>query len=190
MTVRPIGVQDGLAPTLIQQNGQAVITEFADGAGSEVARVVTPNAETIFATDFSPSDAGTLFMALDITPEASGLLIISVNIAIVAEGTDQPSCAMFYVDDLTAITGGTLIAPGITAVPTATTPAFGAGVEVFAASNATQLVDEDHISLLTFAGIPVQAVAGHRTGLVFVADSPAEVVWATVACSLSVIEQP
>src|SRR5215472_2351434 len=159
---------------LVKEDGQALLIIPLDVAtAGSTARVVTPNAEAVFAGAFSTGEGGAPLAVLDITPTSSGLLIVNANFAIQAvEGTDTPLISLYYVDNLVSVNGGTLYAPGLTSAPTSTTPNETSGVGVFGLSQATQVINTQNLCELTFAGVPVQAVAGHRTGLAFFAISP------------------
>lgn len=165
----------------IQANGETTVS------GN---RVITPNAEALLpGLPFQPG-TGKVLLVADITPQSSGLLLCSIQLAIVEDAAGVPAMALIYVDDLTAVTGGTLIAPGLTVQPTSTTPAFGAGVAVFAVEAVTF---NDGINpnnaILTFAGIPVQAVEGHRSGIIVVAKDSGAQHWTGVTATVSVVEQ-
>jgi hypothetical protein len=165
----------------IQANGETTVS---------TTRVVTPNAETPLTAPFAPG-AGKVLLVADITPATSGLLLVSVNVALIEDATGVPGFAIFFIDNLTAITGGTLLAPGLTEEPTSTTPAFGTGVLVFS-TEAPSFNDgsNPHTAVLTLAGVPVQAVVGHRTGIVVLARDTAAQNWTSVAATVSVVEQP
>lgn len=190
MAIRPIGVQDGIAPVLIQQNGQAVITEFADGGGSEGVHLQTPNAQSTFASAFVPGTAGKLIAVFDFTPDDTGTMRLNLNLSADASIADQPELVFFLVADLTAITGGTLIAPGITAAPTSTTPAAETGVEMWSvAANSFTVGETADGVFLVAAGIPAQCVVGTRYGIaVVMASQTITTSFGTVSVSASLDE--
>ena len=164
----------------IQGNGGAPLT---------LTRVVTPNADTSLTAPIAPGVLGKVLLVADITPQSTGLLLVSVNVDLIEDAAGVPGFAIFFVDNLTAVTGGTLIAPGLTEEPTSTTPAFGAGVAVFA-TEAPSFDDgtNPHNAVLPLAGVPVQAVVGHRTGIIVVARDTGAQNWTAIAATVSVIE--
>ena len=160
------------------------------------SRIITPNTESSFAANgdvFVPTEAGKILAVVDITPTASGLLIVNAAFAVASNtASDIPSIGLFYIDLLTGVTGGSAIpgASAITRLPTATTPAQGV-TPVFAAFQGTVVLGPNNIAQVNFPGVPVTAVPGHRTGLVFFAASGASnsAQW-VVGGAVSVIEQP
>jgi hypothetical protein len=166
----------------IQGNGGAPLT---------LSRVVSLNdiATKSLPAPFAPGVSKVLLVA-DITPQSSGLLIVSINVDVIEDAPGVPGIALFYVDDLTAITGGTVVAPGLTAEPVSTTPAFGAGVAIFAAE-AISFNDgaNPNTAIVIMAGIPVQAVVGHRSGIIVVAHDTGAQNWTSLSASVSVVEE-
>lgn len=162
----------------IQANGETTVS------GN---RVVTPNTPTSLAVPFAPGPGGKVLLVADITPQSSGLLLVSVNLSIIEDAAGVPGCEIIFVDDLTAITGGTLIAPGLTSEPTSTTPAFGAGEAVFATAQPST-AGAPHIATLTLASVPVQAVTGHRTGIILLGVDTGAQNWTNILAAISVVE--
>jgi hypothetical protein len=163
----------------IQANGETTVS---------ANRVVTPNPITELTVPFAPG-AGKVLLVADITPQSSGLLLVSVNLGITEDAAGVPAFLIAYVDLLTAVTGGTLIAPGLTEEPTSTTPAFTAGVGVFAVENPSfNDGTNPHEATLTAASVPVQAVVGHRTGIIVVAKDTGAQNWTAISASVSVVE--
>lgn len=192
MTVTAIGVSTGIAPVLVGANGQQVITEFATaGEGVQGVVVRSPNAQTIFAEGFEPGTGGTaLLLVLDITPAATGLITILAQFPIASSNSGSiQSIAAFAVPALTAVTGGTAIATGVTATPTSTTPAFTdpSAIELIAQAQPSFINGEVNDTVLNFA-FTFQGTEGTRYGFVFVAtDSDSENAW-TCAGQASAVE--
>jgi hypothetical protein len=168
----------------------ALYTIQAESAGIDMlARVITPNAEAgKVLTPLAPGVATVLLVA-DITPTTTGLLMVSVNVAVIEDAPGVPGLALFYVPNLTAVTGGTPIAPGLTDQPTSTTPAFGAGTLVWTTEQDSfnDGVNPNN-AIPVMAGVPIQAVVGQRSGIIVVARDTAAQNWTSVAASVSVIE--
>jgi hypothetical protein len=162
------------------------------GVGGPVvtpARVVTPTEETILPAPFQPGALGKVLLVADVTPTRTGLLLVSVNVTIVEDAAGVPGLALFFVDDLTGITGGTLLSPGLTAEPTSTTPAFSAGVPVFAVEEPSfDDGSNPHNAIVQMASVPVQAVVGHRTGIIVVGRDTGTQNWTAMAAAVSVVE--
>lgn len=117
--------QDGQVVPLIPVPASAL-------QGVEGAVVASPNTVSSFAGSFVPGTTGSLLAVIDITPVATGLLTINVDLggsclATAADGA-LPELLVFVVADLTAVTGGTELVPGLTLTPTSTTPAASGGV--------------------------------------------------------------
>jgi hypothetical protein len=168
----------------------ALYTIQAEGDTTvSLTRVVTPNALTSLPVPFQPGIAGKTLLVADITPATTGRLLVSVNLSIIEDAAGIPAFAIFYVDNLTGIVGGTLIAPGLTAEPTSTTPAVGTGVVVFA-TEAIAFNDgaNPHVALPIVASVPIQAVVGHRTGIFVFAHDSGTQNWTSIGASVSVIE--
>lgn len=167
----------------------AALYNIAEGAPAPpmTAHLSTPNTETQFLASEAPGPGGAVLALLDFTPTRTGLMRISVNVSMnVTGGADQPSIALIYLDNLTAVGGGTLIAPGITAGPSSVTPAVGGGVAMCAFAEET--FDGDSVAVVTLAGIPLQAVVGHRTGVAVIIASPHSRTFTNVAAVISVDE--
>lgn len=158
------------------------------------SRVVTPNTESSFAAsgdEFVPEEAGKILAVVDITPTASGLLIVNAAFAIASNTAEVPSVALFYIDLLTGVTGGSALpgASAITRLPTSTTPAQS-GAPVFVPFQGTSVLGPNNVAQVNFPGVPVTAIPGHRTGLVFFAQSTSNTAQWTVGGAVSVLEQP
>jgi hypothetical protein len=151
------------------------------------ASVLSPNAPFNFTLPFSPG-AGKILLVVDITPRASGKLILAGNIC--ASGLaaiDQIEFIMQWVDLLTAITGGTSGGTGITLQPTSVTGAAPVSV-----AQVNQAVATPEAGLYTGSvgfNIPIQAIAGHRTGIVILASSIANIAWPNLFANVSVTER-
>jgi hypothetical protein len=167
----------------------AALYTIAANGGSPVTftRVTTPNTETSLTVPFQPTDVGKVLLVADLVPQTTGLLLVSVNLDVIEDAAGAPAIAAFLVDDLTAVTGGTLIAPGLTEEPTSTTPAFG-GPPIFSTEQASFAAGNPHQASLTLASCPVQAVVGHRIGIVIVASDTAAQNWTGIAVSMAVVE--
>jgi hypothetical protein len=163
-----------------------------NNANSSLARVVSPNLETLLPSSFSPTSSGKVVAVVDITPSAAGLMLTSINMAIVASAPDDATLIAFFVPNLTAITGGTLVAPGLTFAPTSTTPLYTdpSSVIMLSAVEPTEVVGGANIGTVSMANLPVQATPNKRCGIVFVAVSPNNTTWTSVAVSTAVVEQP
>jgi hypothetical protein len=200
----PYGLPDAVNPgsyTQIASSVAARITQLLTQITNEGifipttgARVVTPNTESSFAANgdsFVPAEAGRILAVVDITPTASGLLIVNAAFAVSSNASDIPSIALFYIDLLTGITGGSALpgASAITRLPTNTTPAHS-GSPVFVPFQGTVVLGPNNVAQVSFPGVPVTAVPGHRTGLVFFAQSTSNSAQWTVGGSVSIIEQP
>jgi hypothetical protein len=169
---------------------------FAINAGAQEpvvtpVRVVTPSIETLLPVPFAPGVGGEVLLVADVTPTASGLFLVSVNIALVESAAGVPGLALFFVENLTAVTGGTAVAPALTAEPTSTTPAFGAGTPVYAVEQPSfNDGSNPNNGILTMASIPVQLTAGVRAGIIVVARDTGAQNWTAISAQFSAIEQP
>lgn len=157
------------------------------GAPPMTARLSTPNTETQFLASEAPGPGGAVLALLDFTPTRTGLMRISVNVVLNASGADTPTVALTYIDNLTAVGGGTLIAPGITAGPSSVTPAVGTGVSMCAIAEPT-FTDGGTVATIVLASIPLQAVVGHRTGVAVLIASPQSRILTNIAAIISVDE--
>ncbi|HEY2570825.1 MAG TPA: hypothetical protein VGI27_05100, partial [Solirubrobacteraceae bacterium] len=141
----------------------ALYTIQAGGGTSIVslARVVSPTEITAFPAPFQPTTLGKVLFVADFTPEVSGLVLVSVNVDIESDAVGVPGLALFVVP-LTAVTGGTLIAPGLTAEPTSTTPAFSAGLPMIAVEHPTfdDGSGNPNTSILVIASAPLNGTPG------------------------------
>ena len=156
------------------------------------ALVTTPNLEHTIAS-FLPGVAGRIVAVADITPVSSGDVFVNANLSVNADAVDVPAMVLFYIADLTAVTGGTPIVsphPGITELPTSTTPVATTGVVIFATEEAT-FVDSNaaNAAVLQIAGAPVKAPVGHRAGFVLFAKSNNEGTHWVSGLSMSVSER-
>lgn len=166
---------------------------IARGAGanaSALPRVITPNAPQTFAAALAPAaGTGSLVAAVDITPRKSGLLLCSALFNIQSDAADQCLIELLYVDLLTAITGGTLLAPGLTATPTSTTPVDTSNPPVAVQAQSTQVFTGPlNDAAIIFPSVPVQAIAGHRSLIAFRGVSVNLRTW-LVGGTISVIER-
>lgn len=172
----------------------AALYTIQAGGGADfmsLARVITPNLESSLPVPFEPTAAGKVLVVADITPESTGLLLVSVNLSIIEDAAGTPGIAVIFLDDLTAVTGGTLIAPGLTAEPTSTTPSFSpGGVVIMAVQEATFAAAQPNNAVLTIAAAPVQVTVGHRVGIFVVAVDSSTQNWTALGLSMSVVEQP
>lgn len=174
----------------VSQTWLAALFSLAAGGGSPMVlpvRVFSPP-QAQLPVPFQPTSAGKLLAVADVTPQFTGKLLVSVNIALFEDASGTPAFALFYVDDLTAVTGGTVIAPGLIGEPTSTTPAFGAGVPIAAVQEPSFAGSAPDQAILVMASIPVQAVVGHRTGLVLVATDTGTQNWTGITAMISVVE--
>jgi hypothetical protein len=94
---------------------------IASSAQSSIAalqnRVVSPNDyNTNIIGNIAPGAGGAIIAVVDITPKASGLLYVSgyLHADATSVGVDEVTLQSNYLPSLTGITGGTLIAPGLT----------------------------------------------------------------------------
>lgn len=186
-------IAQALVARVKQGNAQIVTQGINPNATASVgskARVVTPNSETVFTTNFSPGTSK-LLAVIDITPSNSGLLLASFTAAIVTAAPDSCEIVAFFVDNLTSVVGGTLIAPGVTAVPSATVPDWAVhGVEMFASFSPTTSVAGQIDAIVPMCDMPVQVSAPlHRVGIAFVAASTNAVQWQNVSAMATAIEQ-
>lgn len=174
----------------VSQTWIAALFSLAAGGGSPMVlpvRVVSPP-EAQLSVPFQPTSAGKLLLVADVTPQFTGLLLVSINLALIEDATGTPAFAIFFVDDLTAVTGGTEVAPGLIGEPTSTTPAFGSGVPIMAVQEPSFAGSAPHQAILTAASVPVQAVVGHRTGIVVVATDTSTQNWTAITAMVSVVE--
>ena len=161
-------------------------------SGLSLARVISGNGpEATFAVQ--PTTLGKLLAVVDITSLQTGLVLVSANFGIQADATDTPGVAMFWMPGLTSVSGGTLIAPGLTdgnLGTLATTPdVIATGTEVFAVSGPTAVINAANTVNLAFAGVPLKLMPGVRTAIGFLGISnSAETGW-TVGLTVSVVEQ-
>jgi hypothetical protein len=169
----------------------AALYTIAAGGGAALivpAKVTTPTTPETQVT-LTPGAAGQLLAVIDITPTSTGLVLVSANFGVIPASADAPQIAMFFVEDLTAVTGGTLVSPGLTTHPTSITPALPGSGEVFATADTAETIAAQLVASLTFAGVPVQLTVGHRAGIAFFAVSNGTIAW-TVGMSISAVEQP
>jgi hypothetical protein len=173
------------------------IAKAAGGVGALGNRVVSPND---FATNqignIAPTGAGVFVAVVDITPRASGLLYVSGYLGADATsvGVDQVILESGYYPGLTGITGGTLIAPGLTTAqgaPITAVTLTGAPTQIALSRAETQAP----AGALTGAwsmpiAFPVHAVAGQRTGITFFLISANARTFTNLQLSIDVTEQP
>lgn len=173
----------------LARNWMAPLYAIAAGAPAPpmTATLQTPNTETTFLASEAPGPGGAVLALLDFTPTRTGKMRINVNVSMnVTGGADFPTIALIYIDNLTAVGGGTLIATGITAGPSSVTPPVSGGVSMCAFAEPT--FDTDSVAVVVLAGIPLQAVVGHRTGVAVVLASPNSRTFTNVAAVISVDE--
>lgn len=158
----------------------------AGGNGATGAFLATPASGTgaqLVASGFEPQIAGKLLAVVDITPQKSGILLLSATLEVVASLADTPNVAVYYVDALTGVVGGTVISPAgvpgaeIVATPTSTTPAFGTGSIVFESDNTVSSAGQT----IVLANVPIRAVEGHRTLIAIVGLSSSNTITWTVS---------
>lgn len=169
----------------------AAIYEINESLGPPpmTATLQTPNTETQFLASEAPGPGGAVLALLDFTPTRTGKMRISVTVALNSSAVDDPTVSLIYIDNLTAVGGGTLIAPGITAGPSSVTPAVGSGVSMCALAQPTFVESAVDVGIVVLASIPLQAVVGHRTGVAVVIASPASATYTNIAAIISVDEQ-
>jgi hypothetical protein len=173
----------------------AALYTIQAGGGTPVnalARVVSPTVITPWPVPFQPGVAGKILFVADITPEVTGELLVSVNVQIISDGAGVPRILLGVVGPLTAVTGGTLLAPGLTLEATSVTPDFSTALPV--ATNLDETFDDGagnpHTAVLTIASIPINATRGVRIGIVgFAADTSTQ-SWTALTGQISVQEQP
>lgn len=173
---------------------------IASSAQSSIAalqnRVVSPNDyNTNIIGNIAPGAGGAIIAVVDITPKASGLLYVSgyLHADATSVGVDEVTLQSNYLPSLTGITGGTLIAPGLTTAQAApiTAVASGAPVEI-----ALTRVDTPAPGGGLSGGwtmpvcFPIQAVKGQRTGITLFLISANARTFTNLQLSLDVTEQP
>jgi hypothetical protein len=153
-------------------------------------RVISPTEITPLPAPFQPGTLGKVLFVADITPEVSGLILLSVNLNLISDAAGAPGLAIFIVA-LTAVAGGTVLAPGLTVEPTSTTPAFGTGIPAFAMAEPTfDPGDGSHAGILTISGLPINGTVGQRYGIIGVARDTSTQNWTALNIGLSAVEQP
>ena len=161
-------------------------------SGLNLARVISPNGPLSSFT-LQPTTVGKLLAVIDITPKQTGLLLVSANFQIVADGVDFPQIAMLWEENLTAVTGGTLLAPGLTdgnLGTLATTPdVVSGGTEVYSAAAPTAVFGASNYVNIAFAGIPFELTAGVRAAVGFFGISTGSETGWTVSLTASAVEQ-
>jgi hypothetical protein len=160
------------------------------GAALSLQRVVSPTEITPLPAPFQPGTGGKILFVADITPEVSGLLLLSVNLNLISDATGAPGLAIFVVE-LTAVAGGTVLAPGLTVEPTSTTPDFSTGIPAFATAEPTfDPGDGSHTAVLSIAGLPINGTVGTRYGVIGIARDTSTQHWTSLNIGLSLVEQP
>lgn len=163
------------------------LASLALGGGQNAAHQQTPNGWNVLATGFEPTEAGKILVAVTIVPRASGNLRVSANFELVASTSDAPSIAGYFVQPVSAVTGGDTIVgtplDGITTTPTSTTPAATSGTVIFEPEIGTVTAFE-----VTCAGVPVQAVVGEPVLIAFVLTSDSNTTTYTAIGAIAVDE--
>lgn len=158
-------------------------------------RVISPNG--LGANDLGniTPGASTIIAVVDITPQASGLLYVAgyLETGATSAGTDRVSMDINGIPTLTGITGGVLVAPGLTLAQGAAitgvaggAPQSGSRTFVESAAPAGTLTGA---WTMAFA-FPFQATPGDRTGLEFLLTSGSNRTFDNLTLCLSVTEQP
>jgi hypothetical protein len=170
----------------------ALYTIQAGGGTGPVTlqRVITPTTVALLPAPFEPTSAGKILFVIDITPQ-SNLILVSVNVDLISDGAGVPGLNLVLVPLLTAVTGGTVIAPGITAEATSTTPAVSTGTEIVPTEAPTfdDGSGNPHSCILVVASAPVTVIAGQRYGIVCLARDTSTQNWTSIAAAISAIAQ-
>jgi hypothetical protein len=160
--------------------------------GGNATPIVTPNTAGFLATTFTPGLApGSLVLAADMTPLKSGLLFASALLNVTASAPDLVQFALEWVDLLTSITGGTLIAPGLhgrIGSPLVTIPVDTTNAPVAVGSKNTEVQTGANIATISFPAVPIQAVPGHRTLVALRGISSSAVITWAVGGTFSLVE--
>lgn len=141
-----------------------VVSEISDpnlGSGTVITTGTGEAVLAAFADNFVPTETGKLLFAAAFGPTASGVFTVDVNLEINSSvANDQVVAEFFLVENLTAITGGHQVAPGIFRLPTSTTPTATGGTILYATGGvAVSGVTGNNCSLHA-SGIPLTATKG------------------------------
>jgi hypothetical protein len=155
----------------LADGGTLQVQSLIPGGDTAPTRIYTGNTEsTLSSVGFAPTSAGAPLLAIDFTPQASGLIEFQGTLVIGSSVAEAIQLVTEYVPNLTAITGGTILA-GTTPAgavhigPTSTTPADTTGAIVMAQGGTTVLSNGQNAILITIA-VTFQAVKGQRSALV------------------------
>lgn len=181
--------------------GQLEVIPKGGSGGALTTRIYSGNAEAGFAASFAPGAVapGTPLLCIGpFTPIASGLMVFEAmfQVTMPEESTDVPVMAANFIELVTAVTGGAVLAgavpPGsIILTPTSTTPADTTGTTLFGYGLVTQDDTVDGRSTVLFSlQKTFQATPGVAAALVVRAISESSRTWTAVAGSVSLIEQP
>ena len=148
-----------------------------------LARVVTPNGQPSLGP-FVGGFSGRL-LVVDITPTKTGLLICQFQIGDLSDSTVEGiDFEVFIADNLTGITGGTLIAPGLTASePGNLITAVASDAPVFVGETVTPPVSPAGTRAVYF-NAPLQAVVGHRTAIIAFTGATGDPTFSFVSASV------
>lgn len=164
-----------------------------NGSGSgALARVLSPNGETVLGSTFSPTSAGKLMAIVNITPKSSGIVLTSILAEIVASGADDCVLNIYYIPNLVSVTGGTLKAPGLTFLPTSSTPPYTdpTAVLMFSAAASTFSLSGANTASVALPNLPLSIPSEVDAGIAIVGASVNNTNWTNVGLAVSSIEQP
>jgi hypothetical protein len=178
----------GNIPLARADGGTLLVQAGGPLSNVSLAHIQTPNTETQFLASEAPGPGGALLAVLDITPNVAGRLRVTVTVALDSSAPDTPEVALVFIDNLTAVTGGTPIAPGITAGPTSTTPPASGGVSMFEAASPTFTFGANTVAFVTLASMPLQVTPGHRVGIAVFLASPASATFTAISAAMTVDE--
>lgn len=166
------GIGRAVAALAIEGNAQVVSEGVNPNVGSATAlvnRVSTPSAGSAISP-LTPGGAGAIAAVMDFTPSVggSGKVLAGYAITGATSGNDTLPMAIFSVESLTAITGGTSVPgfPGLTLEPTSITPA-PSGAPAF-------LQEPNSVGASAFSGAAAGVLTltpGARCGLVILLAS-------------------
>jgi hypothetical protein len=152
-------------------------------------RVGTFNGQVSLPTPFSPGPCpGPILLVADVTPRASGLLLCSFNVSISTAAPDQVGMFLANVEGLTAITGGTEVAPDIFAEPTGITSTSPASLVAGPFEDSTEVISGSNITVISIAAVAIQMTSGERGAVGLVCASIANVAWDVIQATVSIIE--
>jgi hypothetical protein len=129
-----------------------------------------------------------VLLVADVIPTASGLLLCSFNMTVDTSAPDAIILGVAVQPKLTAIVGGTVVAPNIIAEPISTAGDDPAVLVYGPADEETILVGGSNVASAAVAVAAFQAVPGERIGIGLLVGSANGTSWTTIMVTAAIIE--